>query len=253
MLRPNKRIVVVQPQVLTEPAKVLEPMQQQQHDISILQQGKIPVYSPIGDIHGVYNPIPITNSVQTVEKLPVTNSVQTVEKLPVTNSVQTVDTPITNSIQTVDTPITNSVLDATVVRPRPQPQPRGATIYYYDAATLLGELPDIVYTVNGTSVDLKSLHGEIIMEPPLNLNSKQQPLFPPPAQDEYIIISTVAVMALLVGALSARRLRSKNLLSTCIENESLEDELAYDTAYTTSGGKYDTFGPWKGDLEKFDV
>jgi len=229
MLRPNKRIVVVQPQVLTEPAKVLEPMQQQQHDISILQQGKIPVYSPIGDIHGVYNPIPITNSVQTV------------------------DTPITNSIQTVDTPITNSVLDATVVRPRPQPQPRGATIYYYDAATLLGELPDIVYTVNGTSVDLKSLHGEIIMEPPLNLNSKQQPLFPPPAQDEYIIISTVAVMALLVGALSARRLRSKNLLSTCIENESLEDELAYDTAYTTSGGKYDTFGPWKGDLEKFDV
>jgi len=241
MLRPNKRIVVVQPQVLTEPAKVLEPMQQQQHDISILQQGKIPVYSPIGDIHGVYNPIPITNSVQTVEKLPVTNS------------VQTVDTPITNSIQTVDTPITNSVLDATVVRPRPQPQPRGATIYYYDAATLLGELPDIVYTVNGTSVDLKSLHGEIIMEPPLNLNSKQQPLFPPPAQDEYIIISTVAVMALLVGALSARRLRSKNLLSTCIENESLEDELAYDTAYTTSGGKYDTFGPWKGDLEKFDV
>jgi len=241
MLRPNKRIVVVQPQVLTEPAKVLEPMQQQQHDISILQQGKIPVYSPIGDIHGVYNPIPITNSVQTVEKLPVTNS------------VQTVDTPITNSIQTVDTPITNSVLDATVVRPRPQPQPRGATIYYYDAATLLGELPDIVYAVNGTSVDLKSLHGEIIMEPPLNLNSKQQPLFPPPAQDEYIIISTVAVMALLVGALSARRLRSKNLLSTCIENESLEDELAYDTAYTTSGGKYDTFGPWKGDLEKFDV
>ena len=241
MLRPNKRIVVVQPQVLTEPAKVLEPMQQQQHDISILQQGKIPVYSPIGDIHGVYNPIPITNSVQTVEKLPITNS------------VQTVDTPITNSIQTVDTPITNSVLDATVVRPRPQPQPRGATIYYYDAATLLGELPDIVYTVNGTSVDLKSLHGEIIMEPPLNLNSKQQPLFPPPAQDEYIIISTVAVMALLVGALSARRLRSKNLLSTCIENESLEDELAYDTAYTTSGGKYDTFGPWKGDLEKFDV
>ena len=241
MLRPNKRIVVVQPQVLTEPAKVLEPMQQQQHDISILQQGKIPVYSPIGDIHGVYNPIPITNSVQTVEKLPITNS------------VQTVDTPITNSIQTVDTPITNSVLDATVVRPRPQPQPRGATIYYYDAATLLGELPDIVYAVNGTSVDLKSLHGEIIMEPPLNLNSKQQPLFPPPAQDEYIIISTVAVMALLVGALSARRLRSKNLLSTCIENESLEDELAYDTAYTTTGGKYDTFGPWKGDLEKFDV
>lgn len=72
-------------------------------------------------------------------------------------------------------------------------------------------------------------------------------------------------MALLVGALSARRLRSRHFLSSCIENESLEDELAYDTAYTTTGGHggggYDTFTstgssgglPWRGDLEKFDV
>jgi len=78
-------------------------------------------------------------------------------------------------------------------------------------------------------------------------------------QDQMIIISTVAVMALLVGALSARRMRSRNFLSSCIENESLEDELAYDAAYTTrsevASGAYDTFGPapWKGDLEKFDV
>ena len=33
-------------------------------------------------------------------------------------------------------------------------------------------------------------------------------------------------MALLVGALSARRLRSRHFLASCIENESLEDELA---------------------------
>lgn len=88
----------------------------------------------------------------------------------------------------------------------------------------------------------------------------------PQAQDQMIIVSTVATMALLVGALSARRLRSRHFLSSCIENESLEDELAYDTAYTTTGGRgsgYDTFGgggssggsalPWRGDLEKFDV
>lgn len=82
------------------------------------------------------------------------------------------------------------------------------------------------------------------------------------SQDQTIIISTVAVMALLVGALSARRLRGKSFLAACIENESLEDDLAYDDAYTTTAGasgaigvdsSYSTFGGWKGDLEKFDV
>lgn len=73
------------------------------------------------------------------------------------------------------------------------------------------------------------------------------------AQDQSIIVCTVAVMALLVGALSARRMRAKSFLSSCIENESLEDEVAFDNAYTISGGdSYNTFG-WKGDLEKFDV
>jgi len=93
----------------------------------------------------------------------------------------------------------------------------------------------------------------------------------PQTQDQMIIISTVATMALFVGALSARRLRSRQFLSFCIENESLEDELAYDVAYTTqstvgassfyTGAGYDTFGGgkyggdlrWRGDLEKFDV
>lgn len=69
-------------------------------------------------------------------------------------------------------------------------------------------------------------------------------------------------MALFVGALSARRLRSKQFLSFCIEND-VEDELAYDAAFTTKskfGGGYDTFAGkyggdlrWRGDLEKFDV
>jgi hypothetical protein len=88
------------------------------------------------------------------------------------------------------------------------------------------------------------------------------------SQDQTIIVATVAVMALLVGALSARRLRTKSFLASCIENEALEDDLAYDSAYTTAGGSlggstaggaggessYNTFGGgWKGDLEKFDV
>jgi hypothetical protein len=70
--------------------------------------------------------------------------------------------------------------------------------------------------------------------------------------DSSVIVVTVGVMALLVGALSARKLRSRNLLSACIENETLEDDAAYDAAYTTH--QYNTFQQgWKGDLEKFDV
>ena len=76
------------------------------------------------------------------------------------------------------------------------------------------------------------------------------------SQDQSIIVATVAVMALLVGALSARRLRSRSFLSSCIENESLEHEVAFDNATTFTGAAgdtaYNTFG-WKGDLEKFDV
>jgi hypothetical protein len=104
---------------------------------------------------------------------------------------------------------------------------------------------------------------------------------PPPAQashpqDQLVIFSTVATMALLVGALSARRLRTRQMLNFCIENDSLEDDLAFDAAYTTKStigaassfyGGYDTFSNsgsdfhsrfnsdlrWRGDLEKFDV
>lgn len=90
--------------------------------------------------------------------------------------------------------------------------------------------------------------------PPLAMNIKRPESWgESTTQDQSIIVCTVATMALLVGALSARRLRSRSFLSSCIENESLEDEVAFDNAYTVTGGdSYNTFG-WKGDLEKFDV
>ena len=84
--------------------------------------------------------------------------------------------------------------------------------------------------------------------------------------DSSIIICTVGVMALFVGALSARRMRShqqRSILSMCIENEQLDHDAAYDTIYTTTtnpnntifgSNHYNTFAQgWKGDLEKFDV
>eukprot|EP00525_Craspedostauros_australis_P012804 CAMPEP_0198126846 /NCGR_PEP_ID=MMETSP1442-20131203/45904_1 /TAXON_ID= /ORGANISM="Craspedostauros australis, Strain CCMP3328" /LENGTH=102 /DNA_ID=CAMNT_0043786735 /DNA_START=1 /DNA_END=309 /DNA_ORIENTATION=- len=82
-----------------------------------------------------------------------------------------------------------------------------------------------------------------------------------PAQQNYIIVCTVAIMALLVGARSAKRLRNGGVLSMCIENEAIENEIAYDEAYTTqhsTADSYNTFGngtpaAWNGDLEKFDV
>jgi len=76
-----------------------------------------------------------------------------------------------------------------------------------------------------------------------------------PLQDQMFMVSTVAGIALVVGAISARKVRSKPFLSDCIENESLEDDLAYDTENTFGGvGQYGSFSaPWRGDLEKFDV
>lgn len=69
------------------------------------------------------------------------------------------------------------------------------------------------------------------------------------AADQSIIIGTVGVMALLIGAVSARRLRSRSILAACIENETLDEQVAYDSA-----SSYRTFEQgWKGDLEKFDV
>ncbi|KAL7556466.1 hypothetical protein ACA910_006179 [Epithemia clementina (nom. ined.)] len=80
------------------------------------------------------------------------------------------------------------------------------------------------------------------------------------AEDRYqengssVIVATVAVMALLVGALSARKLRGRaSILNACIENERLDHMSAVDdTATETNNTAYSTFH-WKGDLEKFDV
>lgn len=145
-------------------------------------------------------------------------------------------------------------------------------VYYYDAnaASSSGRLsvPSVVYDEDGNQVSMHTLQlqgAEIYLEPPQELLAaapQQMAINMPNTEswgensrgDQSIIVSTVAVMALLVGALSARRLRSRNILSACIENESLEDEVAYDTAYTTNtDNSYNTFGGWKGDLEKFDV
>eukprot|EP00591_Stephanopyxis_turris_P008246 CAMPEP_0195507698 /NCGR_PEP_ID=MMETSP0794_2-20130614/1093_1 /TAXON_ID=515487 /ORGANISM="Stephanopyxis turris, Strain CCMP 815" /LENGTH=324 /DNA_ID=CAMNT_0040634461 /DNA_START=262 /DNA_END=1236 /DNA_ORIENTATION=+ len=80
------------------------------------------------------------------------------------------------------------------------------------------------------------------------------------AGDQMVIVSTVASMALIVGALSARRLRSRQILGYCFENEEMDgDHMVYDRNATSvyDGGGYDTFTnagvPWRGDLEKFDV
>lgn len=97
--------------------------------------------------------------------------------------------------------------------------------------------------------------GPILLPPPLEMNLKTPESWgESTSQDQSIIVCTVAVMALLVGALSARRLRARSFLSSCIENESLEHEVAFDnaTTFTGAGDSYNTFG-WKGDLEKFDV
>eukprot|EP00979_Chaetoceros_neogracilis_P007393 scaffold1548_cov232-Chaetoceros_neogracile.AAC.6 len=177
-------------------------------------------------------------------------------------------------------------------------EPEEQQVLFYDPAelkTAAGEipLPKHVFDEDGNEVDMAGKEA-ILIPPPNNDHPPPPPpedeettasssstssteteesevLSTPHTHDQTIIISTVATMALFVGALSARRLRSRQFLSFCIENESLEDELAYDAAYTTqstvgassfyAGAGYDTFGGskyggdlrWRGDLEKFDV
>ncbi|CAJ1945508.1 unnamed protein product [Cylindrotheca closterium] len=153
-----------------------------------------------------------------------------------------------------------------------QQQQQPPQVLYYEPSQAMAngklEAPMTVYDLNGNPIPLQALRGaQIFMEPP----TPQQVMAPQrgistqdiqkwgesTSQDQSIIVATVAVMALLVGAISARRMRSRNVLSSCIENEALEDDVAYDTAYTTNkdNSYYNTFasGGWKGDLEKFDV
>jgi hypothetical protein len=166
-----------------------------------------------------------------------------------------------------------------IIRPRPKPKEADpkTTIFYYDAETVVvnGQvlLPQVVFDEDGNQFDFQAIqaasNAEIIMEVPshgsslmskgtpakrLNRQDLERYVAEPPVQDQYIIIATVAVMALMVGALSARRMRSRNFLSSCIENEALEEEVAYDVA--TTNGDYSTFANnniFRGDMEKFDV
>ncbi|GAX17261.1 hypothetical protein FisN_10Lh119 [Fistulifera solaris] len=148
-------------------------------------------------------------------------------------------------------------------------------------------LPDTVYDSQGRAVPLALLQQDAVLQqdpprgvfhhdnftndssiPRINITyshpntvqtrkeRKKQATFaagdiPTVGTDQSIIVGTAGIMALLVGALSARRLRSKGILSLCMDDENLQDDAAYDTAFTTSGS-YNTFA-WKGDLEKFDV
>jgi hypothetical protein len=78
------------------------------------------------------------------------------------------------------------------------------------------------------------------------------------ATDKSLLVCTVGVMALLVGAVSARRLRHRSIVwSLCIDTDAANDQDLY-AAPATAGASYHTFsggggGGWRGDLEKFDV
>ena len=143
------------------------------------------------------------------------------------------------------------------------PMGQESVVYYYYPSHAIDSngnvrVPTVIFDRKGNPVDLKALQGkQVYMEPPKarTLAVGSIPKWgDSSSQDQSIIVATVAVMALLVGALSARRMRARSFLSACIENESLEDDVAYDTAYTTTeSNSYNTFGGWKGDLEKFDV
>ena len=83
--------------------------------------------------------------------------------------------------------------------------------------------------------------------------------------DPSLMIGTVGVMALLVGALSARRMRRSSDGGCCgllLDHDALllenDDDDEHATTYhnnnNSSNHQYHTFAPgWKGDLEKFDV
>ena len=63
-------------------------------------------------------------------------------------------------------------------------------------------------------------------------------------------MATVGVVALLVGAISARQARGRACLSFCLDNE--DSNIAVDhTIEPTSTSHYATF--WIGYLEKFDI
>eukprot|EP00522_Entomoneis_paludosa_P009044 CAMPEP_0172454968 /NCGR_PEP_ID=MMETSP1065-20121228/11798_1 /TAXON_ID=265537 /ORGANISM="Amphiprora paludosa, Strain CCMP125" /LENGTH=519 /DNA_ID=CAMNT_0013207391 /DNA_START=188 /DNA_END=1747 /DNA_ORIENTATION=- len=161
--------------------------------------------------------------------------------------------------------------------------------YYYDPRdTSVGPggqvvLPSVLYDESGNAMDSSHIQqaSKIYLQPPPLYGSSStyyhpnvvsgriknpKKSFAMPSTDSFtkavqqveqqdggssVIVATVAVMALLVGAVSARKLRGAGALANCIENERLDHVAAYDTA-TENNTAYSTFH-WKGDLEKFDV
>lgn len=179
-----------------------------------------------------------------------------------------------------------------ILQPPPQQtsqQQAPVRYYYYDASQTQRDaagnliLPSTVYDSQGRAFPTAQLQASAILEEPprgvfhhdnytnnssipkMNITYYHPNTIKTPVRDKHrdmalpvatatlpadqsIIVGTVGVMALLVGALSARRLRSRGILQVCLDD--VQDEVAYDAAYTTSS---QTYGTWKGDLEKFDV
>jgi hypothetical protein len=111
---------------------------------------------------------------------------------------------------------------------------------------------------NATATNYTFTHPNTVNTPVMDHRPKEGYALPAvvPMVDggSSILVATVGVVALLVGALSARHARGRACLSSCLENEHLvANEAAYDLAHTTNSNttSYSTF--WKGDLEKFDV
>lgn len=71
------------------------------------------------------------------------------------------------------------------------------------------------------------------------------------SQDQLIVFFTVATMAIMIGALSARRLRTRNMLDECMHPDLDDDDLDLDTD-SFSAGITRAFGGVRYD-KKYDV
>ncbi|KAL7489088.1 hypothetical protein ACHAW6_014676 [Cyclotella cf. meneghiniana] len=181
----------------------------------------------------------------------------------------------------------------------------GKLVYYYDPSTLSSRgkeaeptltLPEVIYDAQGRVKKLEEIHdggrNDVFLEVkpkavwgehwkghgvPFHLNEKlshytNAAVDSSQSPDQMIVFGTIATMAILVGALSARRMRHKKLLEHCMETDLEEDweeeekgapnragmmYRGYDETPMGGGGrKYESFGGnlhWRGDMEKFDV
>ena len=171
----------------------------------------------------------------------------------------------------------------------------GKMIYYYDPSSLTSSvesptltLPEVIYDANGNVKKLEDVHdggkNEVYLEvkPKAVWGEKWQSTLKSKlhggsgtsssnntmqSSDQIIVFGTIATMAVLVGMLSANRLRSKRLLEHCMESD-LDDEwdekkndaprgsLMQRGFGDPMGGRRENYGSglhWRGDMEKFDV